>query len=64
MTLKERIAMARRLEETCRAERMGLIQAKIGVPLSREHFKEEHIWEGFSRGYAEGRSILEIGEGA
>lgn len=54
--------MARRLEETYRAERLGLVQAKIGKPLSREHFKDAHVWEGFSRGYAEGRAILESGE--
>lgn len=64
MTFSARIDLARRLEETYRAERLGLIQAKIGTPLSPRHFLTDHEQEGFSRGYMEGRAILELGEGS
>lgn len=58
MTLDARIAMAQRLEERYRAERIGLVQAKIGTPLSPEMFATDHERAGFACGYSEGCAIL------
>lgn len=63
MTLSTRIEACRRLIQTYEAEEIGLCQALIGKPLPREAFSTEHEWHGYSRGWEEGRSILEKGEG-
>lgn len=63
MTLTERIYLCKRVIDQYEAELIGLQQAKIGRPLSRDVFKNENQWVGYQRGWAEGREILQKGEG-
>ena len=63
MTLTERIYLCKRVIDQYEAELIGLQQAKIGRPLTRDVFKSENQWVGYQRGWAEGREILQKGEG-
>jgi hypothetical protein len=63
MTLTERIYLCKRVIDQYEAELIGLQQAKIGRPLTRDDFKNENQWVGYQRGWAEGREILQKGEG-
>ena len=63
MTLTERIGLCSQLIERYQAEQIGLRQAVIGKPLTRQHFAADHEWAGYSQGWTDGRGILEQGEG-
>lgn len=63
MTLTQRMDVCLHLIQQYQAEHIGLTQAMIGKPLSRECFKRDHEWMGYQRGWEEGRSIIEKGEG-
>lgn len=64
MRLSQRILACTEVIEMYQAEKIGLVQALLGLPLTRAHFAREHEWHGYSRGWEEGRAILEKGEGA
>lgn len=63
MTLSQRILFCTEVIEMYQAEKLGLVQAKMGLPLTRGHFTRDHEWHGYCRGWEEGRAILEKGEG-
>lgn len=63
MTLTERIHACSKVIAQYEAEKIGLRQALIGMPLTPDHFATENEWVGYQRGWSEGRDILERGEG-